>query len=65
MSSSNPDNTQISLSLQHLQLEMARVDLLIQQDVRRWQLAGQNPDENFRGLYVTGDKARGRAGQNC
>lgn len=49
---------QTNLSLQHLQLEMARIDLMIQRDVRRWQLAGQDPNESFRGLYVTNEKAR-------
>ncbi len=40
-------------SRQYLQAELARIDILIQREVRRWQLAGQNIDDNFRGLYVT------------
>ena len=41
------------LSLRHLQVEMARIDLLVRRDVLRWQLAGQVPDDKFRGLHLT------------
>ena len=40
------------LNLKYLQLELARIDLLIRREVRRWQLAGQDPADTFRGLYV-------------
>lgn len=37
----------------YLQAEFARVDLLIRREVRRWVLAGQDPNDDYRGLYVT------------
>jgi ATP-dependent 26S proteasome regulatory subunit len=40
------------LSLQHLQAELTRIDLLIQREIMRWQAAGQNPADAFRGLHV-------------
>ena len=45
------------ISLQHLQAELARIDLLIQRAVRRWQLAGQDAADTFRGLYVSDAEA--------
>ncbi len=47
--SSNP----IDLALLHLQAELARIDVFIQRAVRRWQLAGQDPADAFRGLHVS------------
>jgi hypothetical protein len=41
------------LSLQHLEAALARVDVLLRRAVRRWQLAGQDPADAFRGLYVS------------
>jgi ATP-dependent 26S proteasome regulatory subunit len=41
------------LSVQHLQAELARIDILIHREVRRWQLAGQDPTDAFRGQYVS------------
>ena len=41
------------LSLQHLQAELARIDLFIQREVWRWQLTGQNPTDIYRGLYLS------------
>jgi AAA+ superfamily predicted ATPase len=49
----NPED----ISLQHLQAELARIDLLIQRAVRRWQLAGQDAADTFRGLYVSDAEA--------
>ncbi len=40
-------------SLQHLLLELAQVDLLLQREVARWQAAGQDPEDDFRGLYIS------------
>lgn len=45
------------ISLQHLQAELTRIDILIRREVRRWQLAGQNINDNFRGLYVSDSEA--------
>ena len=41
------------LSVEHLQAELARIDVLIQREVWRWQLAGQDPTDAFRGLHVS------------
>ena len=46
-----------NLNLQYLYAELQRIDALIQREVRRWQLAGQNPANNFRGLYISDDQA--------
>lgn len=45
------------LSLRHLQAELARIDILIHREVRRWQLAGQDPTDVFRGMYVSDAQA--------
>ncbi len=45
------------LSLLHLQAELARIDVLLKRAVRRWQLAGQDQDDAFRGLYVSDGEA--------
>src|ERR1051325_2788865 len=47
------------LSLAHLQAELARIDVLIQRAVRRWQLAGQDPNDTFRGLRISDQEAVG------
>lgn len=46
-----------SLSLSHLLVELGRIDLLIRRQVQRWQAAGQNPDDAFRGLYISDGEA--------
>ena len=45
------------LSFLHLQAELARLDILIQRQVIRWQLSGQDPNDAFRGLYVSDHEA--------
>ena len=44
-------------SFAQLQVELTRINLLIQRAVRLAQLAGQSPDDALRGLYVPEDKA--------
>ncbi len=44
-------------SLQHLQAELARIDVLIRREVWRWQLAGQDPHDGFRGLHISAAEA--------
>ncbi|HEY88765.1 MAG TPA: ATP-binding protein [Thermoflexia bacterium] len=46
------------LSLQHLLAELRRIDILVQREVRRWQLAGQDPHDDFRGLYLSDTDAQ-------
>ena len=41
----------------HLELELRRIDVLLRREVYRWQLAGQSPDDEFRGLYISDDEA--------
>lgn len=45
--------------LLHLQAELARLDLWIRRQVRRWQLAGQNPTDPFRGLRLSDAEVEG------
>lgn len=49
-SSENPD-------LQYLESEIARLDVILHHEVRRWRLAGQNPGDQLRGLYVSNEYA--------
>jgi hypothetical protein len=49
--------TETNLSLEHLLSEFARIDLLIRREVSRWQVAGQDSADTFRGLYVSDDEA--------
>jgi hypothetical protein len=49
------------LSLQHLLAELRGLDARIQRAVRLWQLAGQNPLDAFRGLYVADQEAQALA----
>jgi ATP-dependent 26S proteasome regulatory subunit len=46
-----------NLSLEHLQAELERIDVLIRREIRRWQLAGQDPSDRFRGLYLSDHQA--------
>ncbi len=49
----NHSDELIDVSLQHLQAELAHIDILLQREIRRWRLAGQDPADTFRGLYVS------------
>ncbi len=50
----NPKKSiETDLSLSHLQAELARIDVLIRRAIHRWQLAGQAPDDTFRGLHLS------------
>jgi AAA+ superfamily predicted ATPase len=42
----------LDIDLEHIRAELTCIDLLIQREIRRWQLAGQDPADAFRGLYV-------------
>jgi ATP-dependent 26S proteasome regulatory subunit len=44
-------------SLQHLYAQLARLDAVIQREVRRWQQAGQDPGDVFRGFYISDEQA--------
>lgn len=54
----SPNNSHIATNylasnISHLQLELERLDLLIRRETRRWFLAGQDPTDDYRGLYVS------------
>ena len=53
--SSPPD--ELEINLEYLQARLALIDLLVQREVHRWQEAGQNPDDNFRGLTISDQEA--------
>ncbi|MGC9466980.1 MAG: ATP-binding protein [Anaerolineae bacterium] len=40
----------------HLQAELQRIDLRLQRAVHLWQRSGQDPDDAFRGLYVSDEE---------
>jgi len=42
-------------NLQFLQLELARIDSYIRREVRRWQLAGEDPNNPFRGFAISNE----------
>jgi hypothetical protein len=44
-------------SIRHLQAELVRIDILIHREIRRWQLAGQDPQDGFRGLHISASEA--------
>src|SRR5512137_1095999 len=46
-----------NLNVAYLQAELARIDLLIQFEVRRWQAAGQDMNDAYRGMYVSDGEA--------
>lgn len=54
---SNQISEKPDLDLLHLQAELARIDVLIRREVHRWQLAGQPPDDSFRGLHLSDAEA--------
>ena len=45
--------SQDSANFKHLILKLARIDLLLRREIHRWRLAGQDPADDFRGLYVS------------
>jgi hypothetical protein len=49
--------TELELSLGHLQSELERIDALVRLAVARWQQAGRDPYDAFRGLVVSDDEA--------
>ena len=50
-----------NLQRQYLQTALAWLDIRLEQEVRRWQSAGENPSDRFRGLYITDEQARSLA----
>lgn len=52
-----PVSAEVDLSLEHVQTELSRIDLLIRRAVQRWQLADQDPLDAFRGLHISAAEA--------
>lgn len=50
------------LSLAHVQAALARIDLVVRAAVLRWQQAGRDPHDAFRGLVVSDEDAVALAG---
>jgi SpoVK/Ycf46/Vps4 family AAA+-type ATPase len=48
---------EIDLSLKHLLAELGRIDILLQRQIQHWQQAGQDPNDAFRGLYISDQEA--------
>ncbi|MCB0129148.1 MAG: SH3 domain-containing protein, partial [Caldilineaceae bacterium] len=50
----SPTMTEVELlQLRYLEAEFARLDLLLRREVRKWVLAGQDPNDDYRGMYIT------------
>ncbi|MCG2783883.1 MAG: ATP-binding protein [Anaerolineae bacterium] len=45
------------LQRHYLHTVLSWLDTRLEQEVRRWQAAGENPADRFRGLYITNDQA--------
>lgn len=45
------------MHLVYLAAQFNRMDLLIRREVRRWVVAGQDPNDDYRGMYVTQNEA--------
>lgn len=52
------DSTAHDLQRQYLHAVLTWLDILLEREVRRWQAAGANPADRFRGLYITDEQAR-------
>lgn len=57
MSEDSATVTELDYSLHHIQAELARLDVLIGYELRRWQVAGDNPIDAFSGLYISEEEA--------
>ncbi len=49
--------TQPDISIRHLEAELMRVDVLLHREVWRWQQAGQDRNDVFRGQYLSDEEA--------
>ncbi len=47
----------LNLDRDYLQAALAWLDLRLEREVRRWQAAGQDPADRFRGLHISDDEA--------
>jgi len=44
-----------SLNVKYLHFQLIKIDLFVRAAIRRWELAGQDISEKFRGLYISED----------
>jgi hypothetical protein len=49
----NHFSPQLDPDVRYLRAELARLDVFLRREVRRWRLAGQDPADTFRGLYIS------------
>jgi hypothetical protein len=49
--------SEAELNAAHLEAELARLDVLINREYRRWMMAGEDPSEEFRGLHLSPERA--------
>lgn len=47
----------VNLEMTYLQAVLSWLDTRLEREVRRWQLAGQDPADRFRGLYISDTEA--------
>lgn len=59
------ETPEADLHIAHLQAEVARIDVLVRRQVVRWQRAGEDPGESFRGLHTTDARAASLAHQRA
>ena len=50
-------SSEIGLDQAYLQAALSWLDARLELSVRRWQLAGQDPSDRFRGLHISDEKA--------
>lgn len=43
----------LDLNVRYLEAQLSRIDILIRREVRVWVLAGQDPNDDYRGMYIT------------
>jgi ATP-dependent 26S proteasome regulatory subunit len=60
----NKADTTVAADLQYLKTELKRIDVLIRRAIRRWQEAGQNIADQFRGLYINDDEVASLVGRS-
>jgi DNA polymerase III delta prime subunit len=53
----------MDLNTTFLEVEIQRIDILIQRALRLWRLAGNNPEDQFLGLYISNEEAAALAGR--
>jgi len=53
-----PNYENEDINLRYIKAELKYIDILLQKQVRLWELAGQNREDAFRGLYISGEEVQ-------